>query len=162
MLRRGCLYLLAMLAGAGLILALAWPSIQREMMRAPITDALNAVRAGDTVALRACFMPDATIAYFGLSLPVNKAVELMAPHMRNGQMRGAARVSDLTNITARSKTEVDADVTITLFIDGGDDLPYRSIPIRRSGHLVLQRTGLFSYKILQVSTQAAEFRERLQ
>jgi len=168
--RRGWWYLLGIAAAIGLLLALVWPMVEREMMRDPIMRAVDAVRAADVDALQECFTADAEVTYSrasadgnaAVTVPVETMITLLQPHMISGELRGSAHVGDLENLTYPEKGRVVADVTITFFIEGNEDLPYRSIPVRRSGRIELRRIGFLTYQIRRISTDAREFQYRLQ
>ena len=154
--------------GVVILQALVWPDIQHEMMREPLMDAVDAIRANNTTAVLKSFTEDAQVSYkdparnIDVSMPVERAITLLEPHMRSGELRGMASVRDLENITPISDDVFGADVTITFYIEGNEDIPYRNIPYSRSGHVELKRLGWLSYKIQRITTGAADFRGRLQ
>jgi hypothetical protein len=148
---RKLLGVFAMAAVLGAALWLAWPAIERECMRIPVTDAINGVRAGNIQKVRACFIPGATLGTAGRSLSVEQALRKAAPAISAGDLRGTARVVSITHVQ-RIGNQADADIEVMIYIDGGDDLPYHSVPMRVQGQVTLQRQGFFTWKIVRVTS----------
>lgn len=148
------LYLLGMGILAGIIVL---PMVDQEMMRAPFTDAILAVRRGDVDGLRGCFAPGATLAFQQHALPAERFISALAPMITAGELRGTARFGDYSNIHRQPGEVAEADFTLWIYIDGGSDLPYKQIPLQKKGHTRLIRTGWFRWKIQRINSDDAEF-----
>ena len=150
--------LLIYLVGLAVLLGVVvTPLIEEEMMRAPLAEAILAVRRGDANGLRTCFTPEATLAYQDTTLPAAEVITDFAPLLQTSAWRGAARLGDYTHIRQRPDTLVEADFTVWVYLEGGDDLPYKRIPIQKQGHVTLKKLGWFRWKIQRITSDDADY-----
>lgn len=137
------------------------PAVDREMMRAPVVNGLNAARSGQFRSLQACFTPDATVGYGNMALPAALVLRTAAPYLRSGEGRPASmRVGSFTNLMWLGRDEVEADATIIAYLEGGD-LPYRRVPIKKFIQVRLRRVGFLTWRIAHITSDEPEFEQAI-
>ncbi|MHB9133058.1 MAG: hypothetical protein ACYDBB_18475 [Armatimonadota bacterium] len=137
------------------------PIIQSEMMKVPLTEAIMATRRGDISALRTCFTPDAQVGAGGFAIAANDAIDLLAPYILEHKANNNMRFGGYANQQQVTPTTVKADFTVWFSVEGNDDIPYRRVPIRKTGQVVLVKTGWFTWKIKKLSSNEGEFENAL-
>jgi hypothetical protein len=146
-----CLLGIAMLGV--LVVAAIWPLVEQQLMRVPLADGVTALRNGKLSVLRQCFTPGAVIAIRERTLSLEDVLA-SEPELQEGKtIDSPVRLGDLTHIQRHGRT-ADADITVIVDLQG-DDMPYRSIPLQRTMHVVLERQSLFVWKIQRVDANIA-------
>ncbi len=154
--RRRLLIVLGVLIALGLCWQfVAAPMIDAEAMKIPVVNALTAIRRGDAKALRGNFTPRATAGVADRNMDIDTAIRNAEPFLE--QAAGTSmRFGEFTTLQRKGNV-VEADVTVWVYIEGGDDLPYRHVPLQRRGHVRLIKQGWFTWKIDHVRSDASEF-----
>lgn len=137
------------------------PAIEEEMMQAPFTRGLMALRNGDMPRLRGYFMPNALFGNARLCIPVDGALERIRTYMENKAFDSDVRFEGFTRMQRESPTRVSADFTITIYYEG-DDSPYQRVPIDKKGHVVLEKVGFMTWKIQRLTSDEPEVEALLQ
>jgi len=151
----------------GILIALAvtgkvfiLPMIDREMMKAPMQNALMALRNGDVQALRHVFTKDATLASEETTVVVATFLETNRAFIKEMKQDNSMRFAGYTHMQRESDTRANADFTI-IFHYAGADNPYPRMPFEKHGHVVLQRQGFMNWKIERISSTDPDFGEAL-
>lgn len=153
--------LLIVLLG-GLVAAIVVPLIDDEAMKVPMTHVLAAIQQGNAPALRRCFTPDATVSARTLTLSASSAIDMIEPWLAGRRLQGMrVRFGGYDNLVRQAHGLVTARVTVWAYLEGGDDIPYRRVPIRKTGQVTLKNVGLFRWKIQHLSSTEPEIGEVL-
>ena len=136
------------------------PMIDMEMMKAPLTNGLMALRNGDMRALRDVFTTNATFASASATLAAAAVLEANRASIETKELDTAMRFGGFTNLHRESETRVSADFTIIVYYEG-DESGYHRVPIDKTGHVVLQQQGFMNWKIDQLSSKEPEFARML-
>lgn len=146
--------------GVGLLvlLAIILPAVDREMMRSPMVDGLAAVQRGNVTALRACFTDDGKLVYRGIPIPIMTVIAMAAPAITAQANRegGSASFGGFSDVKSVRPNEVEARFTVWIYVTENEELPYRRMPMMRSGKATLERVQWFRWKIKQITTDAGE------
>ncbi len=151
--------------GVGLLvlLAVVLPAVDREMMRSPMVDGLAAVQRGNVKALRACFTEDGKLMYRGIPIPIMTVIAMAAPVITAQTNRGSGSASfgGFSDVKSVRPNEVEARFTVWIYATESEELPYRRVPMMRSGKATLERVQWFRWKIKQITTDADEVGDAL-
>lgn len=137
---------LALLFGALVV----WPAVDRELMKTPLTDGVNAIRSGDIGALRNCFTTEAVVYLGKNELPAGGFIDVIAPIVREHRDMANFRFGGYSRLRRHGKM-AEADFTIVIQAKD-EELLDQSVPIRQTGHVELERQGWFTWKITRIGT----------
>ena len=141
---------LAVLVGIFIV----WPIVDMELMKIPMTDGVSALRKKDVATLRKSFTPDAIVFVGNEQVPVTTVLDQLEKMLATYPVEmGSFRFAEYAN-QQRHWGRMEADFTIVAQVGGdSEDNPYHgSVPIRKKGHVVLVRQGIFHWKIAQLKT----------
>lgn len=140
----------ALLLGALVV----WPLVDGELMKIPMTDGLAALRRGNLPAVRACFTPNAVAFSRDREMPITQLLDAYASEIEGDKGTGSYRFGGYTHLLKQGNTAL-ADFTVYYYLND-DDVPYRNVPIKRTGKVMLVRDGFFSWKIARIGSDEPE------
>ena len=136
---------------AGLLLFggfVIWPMIDRQLMEIPMTDGIAALRTGNITKLALSFTPEARVFSGLTSVEVSRLLLRFSPRLAEAPPGGSLRFGGYSSLT-RHGAIVHADATF-IYDYQNDDLPYRSLPVRLTEGVTLQKTGYFTWQITEI------------
>ena len=135
-----------------------WPAVELELMKEPMANALADIRTRNFVALRTCFTANAEVYSGTAQAPASGLIDLLQGLLGKDRGSGGSMYfRQYSNVRRHGRT-VDADFQISINYEN-EDLPYRGIPIRKTGHVVLERQGIFTWKILRIGSDERVVRD---
>lgn len=150
--------LLIVLAIIGVVFVL--PLMDREMMKAPLSNGLMALCNGDMRALRSVFTRDANLEYAQETIAITTVLAENRTAIETKELNTSMRFAGLTNMRRESDVRVSADFSIIVYYTG-DENPYPRMPIEKMGHVVLYHQGFMDWKIEKLRLQEPEVSELL-
>ncbi|HEX2948844.1 MAG TPA: hypothetical protein VHV83_04645 [Armatimonadota bacterium] len=140
--------ILGILAVLVIVRTLVWPVIDRELMTIPMTDGITAVQNTNMPGMRNCFTSDALIGIEEKDVAVATVLNVAEPMMKEHKDVGPLRFGGYDHLRALGNVAM-ADFTV-FYDHQGDDIPYRSVPVRITGQVTLERVSVFSWKIKHI------------
>lgn len=156
----------ALLIWIGVVLlvgtALLWPSLDHWAMRAPLQRLLDAGRRHDIAAMERQFTRDGLVGYQDFAFPAAVALKAAEPFLKRYAGEGNLRLTSVDAVRTLDRHRVRVEFTVAYTVSGGDDLPYRGVPVHKRGTAVLRRVGWFRWSIAHLTSEEPEFGEALQ
>ncbi len=136
------------------------PMLDMEMMKAPLTNGLMALRSGDMRALHGVFTDGAVLEHAQTTVEATAFLESNRGLIEAKELDMDMRFDGFTNVRRESDTSASADFAITVYFEG-EESGYHRVPIQKQGHVVLYRQGFMNWKIERLTSPDPEFGEML-
>lgn len=133
------------------------PAIDREMMKGPVIQAVNSIRRGNVEQLQGAFTPEAQFGVASLTIPAEIAIDAAAPFIEAGSGQGSLRFNGMQNVRQVGPGLMEAEVTVTYWLEGGNAVPYRRVPIRKQATVRIRRVKFLTWKIAYLTSDEPEF-----
>jgi hypothetical protein len=129
------------------------PWVRAQAMTIPVVNGLAAVQRGDPDALRTCFTDNAYVKglngelLIGVSELIDEEAADLKAHPPKGEHLEFSGFRDVRDIGDR---RVAAKFSIVTHVSG-EDIPYRSVPVKMDFDVSLERTGFVSWQMTDIT-----------
>ncbi|OPZ82884.1 MAG: hypothetical protein BWY76_02543 [bacterium ADurb.Bin429] len=147
--------MLVVLALGGIWFWMIYPALEQNARQAPMTDALAAAQRGDVYGVRVAFTDDARVQAGETRLPIGMALEVARPLIESRARGARLRFDGYRDPVVRGNT-LEAEFYVWVYVER-PDAPNRWVPLHKSGHVVLEKTGFLRWKIKELRSDDADF-----